>query len=261
MSVLKKLYSDYFMKTRIGEYEDLIVYMLKHDYQIVSCHNFYNMLNNNLINSNSKIFINRHDIDTDTKTARKMFEIEKRYAVFSTYYFRLSTLDFCLMKEIHNYGSEVGYHFEELATFAKKNNLYTKNKILSKIHDIRSNFEENFLSLENKLGFKIKSVASHGDFTNRKLGITNHPVTDSENLRGILGIQFEAYDKQLTSNFSIYISDRLPPQKYYPLSPYDAIKNNNVICLLTHPRQWHSSWVSNSKENIVRLVEGLRWGE
>ncbi len=44
-------------------------------------------------------------------TAKKFFEIENKYNVKASYYFRLSTLDYKFMKEIHEYGSEASYHF------------------------------------------------------------------------------------------------------------------------------------------------------
>ncbi|HWY33397.1 MAG TPA: hypothetical protein VNX68_02045, partial [Nitrosopumilaceae archaeon] len=45
-----------------------------------------------------KLIVHRHDIDTDVDTARKMFEIEKNLNIHSSFYFRLKTLDFRLMR-------------------------------------------------------------------------------------------------------------------------------------------------------------------
>lgn len=67
----------------------------------------------------------RHDIDTDVGGARAFFEIEKALGIRASYYFRLSTIDRDLMREINSYGSEVGYHYEELATHAKRYGLNT----------------------------------------------------------------------------------------------------------------------------------------
>ena len=122
--------------------------------------------------------------------------------------------------------------------------------------NIKSNFE--FIEFR----FKIQTIASHGDFANRKLGITNHQISDDLELRHTLGIQCEAYDKRLMDSFDIYLSDRMPPQKFVPMEPKEAInKGHNIICILTHPRQWNSSWVDNTRENITRFVEGFQWSK
>ena len=31
------------------------------------------------------------------------------------------------------------------------------------------------------------------------------------------------------------------------------------ICLLTHPRQFETNWGANTRDNLVRLYEGLTW--
>lgn len=164
------------------------------------------------------------------------------------------------MKKINTYGSEVGYHFEELATYAKQHRITNKDKLILDIKHIQSKFENNFIYFEKCLGFKIKSVASHGDFANRKLKMTNHPITDNIELRKKLGIEFEVYDKNIHSSFDMYIADRLPPENFHPISPYEAVRRGqNTICMLTHPRKWYSDCLSNSRENITRLAEGIMW--
>lgn len=259
--IYQRLYYDYLMPSRLDEYEALIVNILDEGYEIISVVDYFRRLKNGAVYNNDKLFINRHDIDTDVKTARRIFNIEKSYNVNASYYFRLKTLDFLFMQEINNYGSEASYHFEELASFSKCNNLTSKYKVLEHIGDIRSEFKKNFLKIERELGFKLKSVASHGDFANRKLGVTNHPITNCEKLREELGIEVEVYDDELFSSFDVYLSDRLPPLKFEPMTPISAInKEYRVIYMLTHPRQWYASWTSNTIENLSRLIEGWKWG-
>jgi len=117
-TIIKRLYSDYFMQSRLGEYEKIISKLKNIGYQQITVKEYKNLLDNK--NLKGKYLINRHDIDTDVLTAKAFFEIEKKYKVKATYYFRLSTLDFDFMKELEEYGSEASYHFEEIATFAKK---------------------------------------------------------------------------------------------------------------------------------------------
>ena len=66
-----------------------------------------------------KLLILRHDIDTDIETTRAMWRVERELGIKTSYFFRLSTVDLPLMREIEACGGSVGYHFEELATAAK----------------------------------------------------------------------------------------------------------------------------------------------
>mgnify|MGYP006145381963 CR=1 FL=1 len=75
------------------------------------------------------VLVHRHDIDTDLPTARRMFALEQKHGVRASYYFRLSTLDFGLMRDIERYGSEASYHYEEIATYANAVGPYKLNLI------------------------------------------------------------------------------------------------------------------------------------
>jgi len=258
ISIKNRIYSDYLMPSRLDEYERIISLLVENNYKQVSIKEYYFRLRNNLL-ENKKYFINRHDIDTDVNTAKEFFRIEKKYGVKATYYFRLSTLDFEFMKEIEKYGSEASYHFEEIATFAKKHHIKSKEEILKRMNDIKNMFEENFLNIEEKLGVKLQTVCSHGDFVNRKLKITNNEITNDLKLREKLGIKCEAYDKELMQSFAIYVSDRPYPLFYFPKSIFEFIGNKNIICMLTHPRQWRVAPIINTFDNLKRLYEGIIW--
>ncbi len=67
----------------------------------------------------------RHDVDTDPGTAAAMWDIERELGVESSYFFRLSTLAPALMADIAAGGSEASYHYEEVATVAKRRRLRT----------------------------------------------------------------------------------------------------------------------------------------
>jgi len=209
--------------------------------------------------NNKKYFINRHDIDTDVLTAKKFFKIEKKYNVKATYYFRLSTLDIEFMKEIEEYGSEASYHFEEIATFAKEKHIKSKREILDKMDKIKEIFKENFLMVEKKLGKKLYTVCSHGDFVNRALYIINNEITKDKNLKEELGILCEAYDKDIMNSFDVYVSDKPYPYFYTPKPIFEYIGNKDIICMLSHPRQWKVAPIINTIDNIKRAYEGFKW--
>ena len=105
------------MPERISEYEKLLQTFLDNGYKFLMIKD-YKKCND----KNKYIFI-RHDIDSDIDIARKMFLVEKKLKIKTTFYFRLETFSKSLVEEILEYGSEVGYHYEELATFVKENKL------------------------------------------------------------------------------------------------------------------------------------------
>lgn len=257
-TLINRIYSDYLMPPRLGQYENFVCLALNSGYLQTSVRTFFHAAIENRL-TNEKIIVHRHDIDTDMCTARKLFNIEKKYSIKSSYYFRMATLDFDLMHEIEEYGSEASYHYEEIATFAKRNKLRTADDVRKRLPEIRNEFENNFQYIEKHLGKKITTVASHGDFANRRLKLASTEILNDQNLRDRCGIECESYDKILMDNFDIYISDRPHPQYYYPISPFDSLGKYNKICFLTHPRQWDTNWIENTKDNLFRLYEGLRW--
>jgi len=255
-TIKNRIYADYFMPSRLEEYEKVIIALIKHGYRHITLRDYAQRLSENRLEG--KYFINRHDIDTDIKTAKQFFEIEQKHHVVASYYFRTSTLDIAFMKQIEAYGSEASYHFEEIATFAKKHHIKSKEAIKQRLPEIRKVFKKNFLNIEKQLGSKLLTVCSHGDFVNRKLGLTNNILIDNE-LRKELGIVCETYDRHIMNGFDIYISDKPYPRFYSPDSIFHYINKAQVICMLSHPRQWRSDIVVNTADNLRRLYEGLAW--
>jgi hypothetical protein len=257
-ALLNRIYSDYFMPSRLDLYEELIALAVDENYLQTSVRSLFQLIVEDR-GFPDRFVVHRHDVDTDIKTARKLFEIEKKFGVKSSFYFRLSTLDFDFMHEIEEYGSEASYHYEEIATFIKRNRIRDREEIRDRLCEIRNEFSKNFEFIEKKLGRKLTTVASHGDFSNRRLKLANTEILMSEELRESCGIVCEAYDRRLLDVFDIYISDKPYPQRFSPISPFQAIGEGLRICLLTHPRQWRTSWAANSKDNLLRLNEGLNW--
>ena len=260
IAVIKnRIYSDYFMPSRLDEYENIIKNLSEAGYEHITFRDYNQKLKNNSLD-NKKYFINRHDIDTDVATAKKFFKIEKKYNVKATYYFRLSTLDFEFMKEIEEYESEASYHFEGIATYTKRNHIKSKDEIITHLDKIKEEFKQNFQMIESKMEtIKLQTVCSHGDFANRKLGIVNNMITKDLKLREELEIECETYDKDIMNSFDIYLSDGAFSLDTTAKDIIKMIDNKNIICMLTHPRQWNTSWLCNTKENIKRLYEGLVW--
>lgn len=258
-NLVSRLYSDYFMPSRVPTHERFIRAALDMGFAQTSVRDYFNAIGGGNVAHGEKVVVHRHDIDTDLRTARKLFEVEQKYHIKSSYYFRLSTLDFALMREIEDYGSEASYHYEELATFAKQNGIRDAARIHSRMSEIRQAFKKNFCSIEQRLGSKMTTVASHGDFANRRLKLNNTELLRDEQLRDSCGIQCEVYDKAFLQHFDFYVADKPHPQYYHPSCPFDALGKYRRICFLTHPRQFETNWIENTKDNLFRFYEGARW--
>ena len=256
MSFLNRIYSDYLMPSRLAEYDGLLQAAHAAGYAQMSVREF---LHARHCPQRGHTLVHRHDIDSDVRTAAKMFAIEARHGVTASYYFRLSTLDLGLMREIEAYGSEASYHFEEVADFAKRHHIKDAAALRVRFPEIRELFLRNCHAIERALGTRLVTVASHGDFANRRLQVINHEILSDAGFRSRCGIVCETYDRELLDEFDMYISDRPPPRYYYPVAPRSAFGRYRSICLLTHPVQWETNWRESTKCNVRRLVEGLTW--
>ena len=256
--LLNRLYADYLMPSRLAEYEALLVRAADRGYRQLSVREFHGALRRQTP-APDKVLVHRHDIDSDLRTARKMFALETKHGVRASYYFRLSTLDYGFMRAIEAAGSEASYHYEEVATFAKRHRLRRGDDVRARFPEIRELFVRNFMRIGARLGRPMTTVASHGDFANRRLQVINHELLSDPALRRRCGIECESYDADLLRHFDVYISDRPHPMYYAPVSPFDALGRHDRICLLTHPVQWETNWLESTRCNMVRLAEEVVW--
>ena len=254
-SLLHRIYADYLMPSRIEQYDALVQQAMADGYIQQSVRDFMQAP----AQPRPPTLVHRHDIDSDVRTAAKMFAIEARHGVHASYYFRLSTLDFGLMREIEAYGSEASYHFEEVADFAKRHHIKDPEKVRRRFPAIRALFHRNLEHIERQLARKLVTVASHGDFANRRLKVINNEILDDAAFRARCGIACETYDPELLRQFDMYISDRPHPVYFYPMAPQAALGKYRAICLLTHPVQWETNWRESTRCNVRRLVEDLAW--
>ena len=254
-----RFFNDFLMPSRLDELERVLLVALFEGYQVLSIRHFLTLAREGSLEGHSRYLILRHDIDTDVATAKEIWRLERRHDICASFFFRLQTADIALMIEIHTGGGEVGYHFEEIATFAKRKGL----KVASNLDHLRKDagelFCENLTALRKNSGLPLRGIATHGDFVNRRLGIINFELLTPE-IRQLMDIDYEAYDAELVERLSSRFADLEYPDLWKPGNPIDAIKRGDqVIKLLIHPRQWQSNSLVNAKDNAVRIYEGLRY--
>jgi hypothetical protein len=257
--VWRRAYADFLMPCRLGLYADLLNAAVGKGYEAHSILSFWQLLKRNALEPGGRYLILRHDIDNrDSHTTRQFWEIECRLGLKSTFYFRLSTLMPELMKEIHDSGFEVGYHYEELATVAKEHGLTRAEQTSAVMAEIRARFKHNLRQFRVRTGLPIDTVASHGDFANRKLGMENTELLQDEAMRRETQIECEAYDSALRDHVSTLHSDVEHPGDWAPEDPRLAIeRGEHVVHVLTHPRNWHAYWTRNLADEFGRVREGL----
>lgn len=255
-----RIYSDFFMPSRLAVYEQMLQEALEQGYEVHSVASFWEVVKAGGPVTGKRYLILRHDVDTDVKTARMMWRIESKWKVKASYYFRLSTLDVPFMQEICRSGSEASYHYEEIATIGKRRGLVTREQIQEMLPLIRREFARNVQNIREWTGLPIHTVASHGDFYNRKLEVINYEILKDRGLRDELGIELETYDDEMMKHVTARHSDTLAPLFWKPLDPLLSLRNReSVVYVLTHPRHWRTDVLGNAWDNAKRLWEEIRY--
>lgn len=258
--MLLRLKKDYFFAPRRKAYRQILEVARKQNYNVMSLIEFF--LNREVLAS-KKVLTLRHDIDNMIpKGVRLFLDIEKEFGASATYYFRLKTLKMTeLIREILEYGSEVGYHFEEPAALAKRDKISSRQALecaetSKRIDEMMTRNLQNFNAT---LGLQVKSLCSHNNFYDRWLGVENYLFLSKE-VRQKFKILFEANDPSLLALFDVCVYDVTEDENlwYNNYSPVEAMQNNvPKIYAITHPRQWHPAFVSNTRENAIRLFQEL----
>jgi len=255
MEIFDRLYNDYLMPGQWDHYRAFLTEAKACGYRFVT----HQDAESALASGHPRLFFLRNDVDSDVPIARTMFHIERELGVCATYYFRRCTADLGLMREILAFGSEVGYHYEELSDHIKALGIHSQEAALPHLDQVRETFLRNLKVFEDALGAKVNTVAGHGDFANRQIGLNNTALMN-EKVRADGGIRLEAYDKVLCDRISFRTADHIY-QKFWKSSELiDAIRARaSVILVLVHPRHWKAAPLSRLCLDTQRLVEGIRY--
>lgn len=256
-STWHRLYNDFFMPCRLAQYRAFLRAALEAEYEFHSVVSFFRE-NQECTPKRSRRVILRHDVDSDVKTAEAMWEIEQELGVRASFYFRLSTVDIRLMQSIEKSGSEASYHFEELATVAKRLRIRDTARSAELLPLAAEEFVSNLRKLRMLTGLPMYTVASHGDFANRVLKAPNYLLLADQALRARLGILAETYDAEAMRQVVVRCADAPYPELWIPEDPRLACDRRvPVLYVLTHPGYWRASWGPNISFIFRRIVEGI----
>lgn len=248
------------MPSRKEGYYRLLQESQQRGYECYSIRSFWQLIQAGVLQTDRRYLVLRHDIDTDRSGAEAFWQVEQSLNARASFYFRLSTIDIPLMQKIEASGSEASYHYEEIASIAKQLCLHGTQQIAHQMPTIRQRFKSNLTALRQQSGLPMSTMASHGDFVNRKLKIHNYEILKDSELREELTIEAEVYDDAINRPLTSRFSDAPYPRFWQPSDPLEAIRRGDaVVYLLTHPRHWHPNPRGNLADNFRRLAEGLRY--
>lgn len=202
-----------------------------------------------LMSQADNAIIIRHDVDKNPKLALRMAELEKKYNITSSYYFRMKKGVFIpdIINEIAELGHEIGYHYEVVDKAEGD---------LEKAIEIFIKELKEFRTLYN-----VKTISMHGNPLSKN---DNRIIWSKYDFRnyGIIGEVYLSIDY----NKVIYLSDTcrtwsknkpaitdfIPgshtTQNYVPDidSTNELIEflktNKRDVCLLVHPNRWNANW-------------------
>ena len=253
MKIKQRIYADFLMPSRVNEYEEILALAREKGYDFHTLRSFSQLA---AVDPNRKYMVLRRDVDTAANRIQwEMLKAEIKTGARCSSYFRKNTINKKLMVEIEKNGGEATYHYEEIATWCYKNRERRKEEILKHLKEFQSMFIKNVEKIRKECRVPVLTVSSHGEYVNRMLHIDNKIIAEREILDHC-GIIIDAYDDEYKSKCSIRIHD------HDRVNFVDDVKNaiNNgepVIEVLTHPRQWGASPLTNLLDDINRFFKQL----
>jgi hypothetical protein len=205
-----------------------------------------------------RVLLLRHDIDSDVRRARRMWEIERRASMVGSWFFRRSTWDVPFMRELAAAGCDVGYHYEELSTLVKERGAATGDEARALIAPARDRLRAALDELRAGSRLPLDVLASHGDFANRAVDVSNVELLDDAEYRARIGVRLEAYDVE--DHVDVRCSDGVGAEYWSPLDPIGALERRApVVELLIHPRAWGAAPLTNARLDVGRMLDGFRY--
>ena len=206
-----------------------------------------------------RVVILRHDIDLKKRSSLVLASMENNLKIKATYYFRAvkKIFDPLIIKQVANYGHEIGYHYEDLSE-AKGD--YTKAYQM---------FNENLLRFREI--YPVTTICMHGrslsKYDNRLLwknkdykqfGIKGEPYLDLD-FDKVLYLTDSA---QRWNGSNISIRDKVSTKlKYNFRTTFDIINNMNSlpnqIMFTVHPDRWTDNWFEWQRIDKIMKCKNL----
>jgi hypothetical protein len=182
---------------------------------------------------NSQVIILRHDVDAKPQNSLAFARLQHEAGIAGTYYFRAvsQSWDADIIKEIHDLGHEVGYHYESLTT--------CNGKIEEAYDDFRRNLEK-----LRKLT-PVQTICMHGSPRSRFDSKDLWKHYDYQSL-GIIGEPY--FDLSFGSEFN------------HPKTPNTKHQTPNKFFYLTDTGRRWDGWRVSVRDKVPQQEEWVKHG-
>jgi hypothetical protein len=208
-----------------------------------------------------KVIVLRHDVDSRIDSALKLAQIEKKYSLNATYYFRANAISRPdIVKSVASLGHEIGYHYEVMDT-AKGNHeeaIKLFREILGKFREI-SDIRTICMHGTPASPYDNLALWKHYDF--RDFGITGE---------GYLSINFDKIlyfcDTSRSWKGTRYkVKDVVQADRSYleDIKSTDDLINlinkgvKNQLYISTHPARWKEKKSESIKDILYQKVKNV----
>jgi hypothetical protein len=202
-----------------------------------------------VVNPSGKIVMLRHDSDIWPKNDLQMAIIENNMGISSTYYFRIpSTYNESIIRRIRDLGHEIGYHYEDLATY-KGDYTLAIDSFKRNLEKIRELYDVKTVSMHGRPLSKWDSRELWNKYKLSDFGIITEPYLDidyrkvlylTENGNRWDGEKVNIRDK-VNSHFNFKIKTTFDLMRWFQKNELP-----DQIILNVHPARWNDNiilWV------------------
>lgn len=212
----------------------------------------------------------RHDVDKKPLNSLKMAEIEAEMGWKATYYFRVSTMDERIIKEIAALGHDIGYHYESLTA--------TNGNVDAAYDDFQHNLEK------LRRIAPVTKICMHGSprspydskdiwkkYDYHTLGIDSEPYLDTDFSKTFYltdtGRRWDGYKVSVRDKVPVYQEKWNEAGLVFHSTDdvIDGLKDGKIphnLMITTHPQRWNpfgAAWLKelasqNAKNLIKRII-------
>ncbi len=214
----------------------------------------------------SKSIILRHDVDLMPKNSLKFARIQHGRGVKGVYYFRAvnESWDESIIKEIHELGHEIGYHYETMDT-ARGDIDLAFNQFKFHLNELRKIVNLSTICMHGSPRTKFDNRELWNKYDYRSLGIIGEPYYDTN-----FDELFYLTDTgRRWDGWKVSVRDKVPQQKEWikqglvfrsTLDIINSVKESKFpdqIMFTFHPQRWHDNYFYWSRELIFQNLKNL----